>query len=112
MTYLWLSLVFVGIAAVVLAIALALAPDRRRLLRRWWIPAVVAGLLLGGLTALFDNLMIGAGLMTYDGAHLSGLRLGLVPIEDVAYPVAGLLLLPGVWLLTRRRPGTRSREQR
>jgi hypothetical protein len=42
--------------------------------------------------------------MTYASAAISGVHLGLVPIEDLAYPVAGLLLLPGLWLLLRRRP--------
>jgi hypothetical protein len=41
--------------------------------------------------------------MTYDDARISGARLGLVPLEDFAYPIAALLLLPALWLLTRRR---------
>jgi hypothetical protein len=46
--------------------------------------------------------------MTYSAAHTSGATLGLVPIEDFAYPLAALLLLPALWLLTRRRrPGER-----
>ncbi|MFF2052194.1 lycopene cyclase domain-containing protein [Leifsonia sp. NPDC058194] len=105
MTYLWLSLVFLLIAALVLVLALVRAPDRRPLVRRWWLPVTIAGVLLAVLTAVFDNLMIGIGLMTYGDAHLSGVRLGLVPIEDFAYPLAGLLLLPAVWLLLRRRSG-------
>lgn len=105
MTYLWLSLGFLAIAAVVLAAALARAGDRARLVRRWWLPVTIAGALIAVLTAVFDNLMIGIGLMTYGGAHLTGLRLGLVPLEDFAYPLAGLLLLPAVWLLLRRRSG-------
>ncbi|UAJ78120.1 lycopene cyclase domain-containing protein [Leifsonia sp. ZF2019] len=104
MTYLWLSLVFVAVAVVVLVVALLRAPDRRPLLRRWWLPVVLTGVLIGVLTAVFDNLMIGVGLMTYGAAHLTGLRLGLVPVEDFAYPLAGLLLLPALWLLLRRRP--------
>lgn len=104
MTYLWLSLVFLVVAAAVLAVALVRAPDRRPLLRRWALPVLAAGVLIGVLTAVFDNLMIGAGLMTYGDAHLTGLRLGLVPVEDFAYPIAGLLLLPAVWLLLRRPP--------
>jgi hypothetical protein len=41
--------------------------------------------------------------MTYAGPRISGMRLGLVPLEDFSYPVAALLLLPGLWLLLRRR---------
>ena len=103
MTYLWLSLVFVAVAALVLLIALLRVPDRRALVRRWWLPALLTGLLIGVLTAVFDNLMIGVGLMTYGTAHLTGVRLGLVPVEDFAYPLAGLLLLPALWPLRRWR---------
>lgn len=105
MTYLWLSLGFLAVAAAVLAIALTRARDRRRLLRRWWLPVTIAGVLIAVLTAVFDNVMIGSGLMTYGSRHLAGPRLGLVPVEDFAYPLAGLLLLPAVWLLLRRRAG-------
>jgi len=103
-TYLWLDGIFLLVAALVLAVAVLRAPDRAELVRRWWLPVTAAGVLLAVLTAVFDNLMIGAGLMTYDDAHLSGARVGLVPLEDFAYPLAGLLLLPALWLFTRRRP--------
>ena len=103
MTYLFLSLVFLAIAAAVLAVALATAPDRRSLLRRWWAPVLIAGAALAILTAVFDNLMIAAGLMTYATPALTGAHLGLVPVEDFAYPLAGLLLLPGLWILFRGR---------
>jgi lycopene cyclase domain-containing protein len=103
MTYLVLSVAFLVIAAVVLLVALASAPDRRRIVRRWWLPVLVAGVIALILTAVFDNLMIGSGLMTYRQGRISGAQLGLVPLEDFAYPVAALLLLPALWLLFRRR---------
>ena len=108
MTYLSLSLFFVGIAAAVLALALVTARNRRALLSRWWRPAVAAGAALLVLTAIFDNLMIATGLMVYEPGHLTGILLGSAPLEDFAYPLAGLLLLPALWLLLgrvlRRRP--------
>ena len=103
MTYLLLSIVFLAVAAAVLVVALALAPDRARIVRRWWAPLLIAAIAVLVLTAVFDNLMIGAGLMTYTDANISGARLGLVPLEDFTYPLAALLLLPALWLLTRRR---------
>ena len=103
MTYALLSLVFLLIAAAVLAVALATARDRARLVRRWWAPIAIAAAVILVLTAVFDNLMIGAGFMTYADARVAGVRLGLVPIEDFAYPIAALMLLPALWLLTRRR---------
>jgi lycopene cyclase domain-containing protein len=104
MTYPLLSAVFLALAAAVLVAGLVRAPDRSRLLTRWLVPALVTGVLLVLLTVVFDNAMIAAGLMTYASAAISGVHLGLVPIEDLAYPVAGLLLLPGLWLLLLRRP--------
>ncbi|GAB3579510.1 hypothetical protein GCM10027406_17550 [Leifsonia lichenia] len=103
MTYLLLSLGFLAVAVAVLAVALATARDRAAVVRRWWLPVLIAGLLLAVLTAVFDNAMIASGLMTYGEAHISGARIGLVPVEDFAYPLAGLLLLPALWLLLRRR---------
>ena len=40
------------------------------------------------LTAVFDNVMIAVGLVTYPAEHLSGLRIGLAPLEDFAYALA------------------------
>ena len=102
MTYLSLSLVFVLAAAAVLAVALVTASDRRSLLARWWRPAVAAGTALLVLTAVFDNVMIATGLMVYEPGHLTGVLIGEAPLEDFAYPLAGLLLLPALWLLLGR----------
>ena len=54
------------------------------------------------LTAVFDNVMIAAGLFTYPSEHLSGLRVGLAPIEDFSYPLAAAFLVPAVWTLWGR----------
>jgi lycopene cyclase domain-containing protein len=51
------------------------------------------------LTAVFDNAIIGFGLVDYDEALISGLRIGVAPIEDFAYTVAALLIIPGLWHL-------------
>jgi lycopene cyclase domain-containing protein len=58
------------------------------------------------LTAIFDNVMIASGLFDYAGHTLNGLRVGLAPVEDFAYPIAAGLLLPGLWLMFTggRRP--------
>ena len=104
MTYLLIDLVFLAVATALLAVALVRAPDRARLVRRWWLPALVSGVVLFALTIVFDNAMIAAGLMTYSPHTVSGARIGLVPVEDLAYPVGGLLILTGLWVLLRRRP--------
>jgi lycopene cyclase domain-containing protein len=66
-------------------------------------PTVLAGIALIVLTVVFDNVMIASGLFTYADAHISGVRIGLVPIEDLSYPLALVIALPGVWELVRPR---------
>lgn len=98
MTYTLLNLVFLAAVALV---ALAAVLARRS---PEWRAVGAAAVLLLILTAIFDNVIIGTGLVDYDDALISGVRIGLAPIEDFAYTVAALVLLPAVWeLLPRRR---------
>ncbi|MFJ6532202.1 lycopene cyclase domain-containing protein [Microbacterium sp. NPDC091662] len=105
MTYVALSACFLGIA-VLGGIGLALASRRRG-------PRPIAVLLtvivLFLLTAVFDTAMIASGLFHYAQDPLLGLRIGLAPIEDFAYPLAGALLLPAVWTAMRARRRTHDR---
>lgn len=55
------------------------------------------------LTAVFDNIMIAAGLFSYAPGLISGVTVGLAPVEDFAYPVAAVLLLPALWILLGER---------
>ncbi|RNE67284.1 lycopene cyclase domain-containing protein [Cryobacterium tepidiphilum] len=103
MTYIGLSLAFLALAALVLTIALAAHPAGRALATRWWLPVALAGLVVLALTAVFDNVMIRLGLMTYAPDAISGVLVGVAPLEDFAYPLAALLLLPALWLLFGRR---------
>jgi small toxic polypeptide LdrA/B/C/D len=101
MTYAVLNLVFLLGALGVLAAAVVLrGRDRIR-------PLLAPGLLALGalllLTAVFDNVMIGVGLMVYSSGAISGVHIGLAPLEDFAYPLAAVILLPSVWLLLDRR---------
>lgn len=95
MTYLLLNSVFVSCALAVAALAWWRRPSYRPLLAASGL-ALAAVLLL---TAVFDNIMIGVGLIAYDPAAISGLFVGAAPVEDFAYPVAAALLLPAVWSL-------------
>ncbi|OZB83997.1 MAG: hypothetical protein B7X41_14905 [Microbacterium sp. 14-71-5] len=65
----------------------------------------IFGLVL--LTAVFDSLMIAAGLFTYAPDRISGVRIGLAPIEDLAYPIAAALLGSAAWNLRRSAPAGR-----
>ncbi|MFJ4171045.1 prenyltransferase [Paenarthrobacter sp. NPDC089714] len=122
MTYFWLALAFVGAAAVAgaafarsttAAPAIAAGGTHRGDGERdgtakgpsaaHWRAVGLAFAALAVLTAVFDSVMIGMELFHYDEAHLLGAKIGLAPLEDFAYPLAAVLLLPGLWLwLTRR----------
>ena len=102
MTYALLCAVFIAVSAVVAVIAWRRAP------RGHTAALAISALVLLVLTAVFDTIMIAAGLFEYADAQISGVRIGLAPIEDFAYPLAGLLLLTAVWNLlgARGRRGT------
>ncbi|HET6302120.1 lycopene cyclase domain-containing protein [Microbacterium sp.] len=100
MTYLLISLPFLLVAA-----AATLATARRSGFGRRMAASGIAAIVLLALTAVFDNVMIGVGLYSYPDEHLSGLRVGLAPIEDFAYPLAAAFLVPAVYTLTRRHEG-------
>ncbi|MEV7661694.1 prenyltransferase [Paenarthrobacter sp. NPDC089316] len=103
MTYLWLALLFVA-AAVVAGVAFARQGSRSGESRRHWKAVALAFAALAVLTAVFDSVMIGMELFHYDASHILGLTIGLAPIEDFAYPLAGVVALPGLWMwLTRGR---------
>lgn len=95
MTYVLLSL------AVLAVIGLATWPTLRRLPHR---PLLLTALVLVTLTAIFDNVIIGLGVVAYDESLISGVRLWLAPLEDFAYTLGAVMLVPTLWtLLTRPR---------
>ncbi len=96
MTYWSLNAIFLAIAAVVALVALL-----TRRAPRWLAVLLAAGILLI-LTAVFDNVMIAIGLVGYDSALISGVFIGRAPVEDFAYTIAAVVLLPSVWMLTER----------
>ncbi|WP_121254910.1 lycopene cyclase domain-containing protein [Nocardioides ferulae] len=99
MTYPALAGLFLlGALLVLAAVASALRPGRR-----WWGATLVTAAALVVLTAVFDNVMIAADLFRFDEDALSGVHLGLAPVEDFAWPLASVALLPALWLLLGRR---------
>ena len=97
MTYAVILLPFVAVTAAVVA-----ATARRPAFGRRMAASAIAALILVGLTAVFDNLMIAAGLFSYPPEHLSGLRVGLAPLEDFSYAVCAAFLVPAVYTLLPR----------
>lgn len=99
MTY---TLIIVPFALVTAAVTLATS-RRPRFARRMAASGIAAAVLVV-LTAVFDNAMIAAGIVEYPEQHLSGLRIGLAPLEDFSYAVCAAFLVPAVFtLLTSTR---------
>jgi lycopene cyclase domain-containing protein len=55
------------------------------------------------MTLVFDNLIILAGIVGYDESLISGIRLGIAPIEDFSYTLVGLVLIPLTWELLGKK---------
>jgi len=98
MMYALIVLPFIAVTA-----AVALATARRPGFRRRMAASAVTAIVLMALTAVFDSLMIAAGLFTYPEELISGVRIGLAPIEDFAYPLCAAFLVPAVSTLLERR---------
>ena len=97
-----MSYVLLCAAFLVAAGAIALVVRRRDRMPSPTALAAAAGVLVL-LTAVFDNVMIAVGLFDYSSAHISGIRIGEAPIEDFAYPLAAVILLPALWSRLRRK---------
>jgi lycopene cyclase domain-containing protein len=97
MTYWALNAIFLGVVALV-----AIAALLTRRAPSWVAIAITAGVLLV-MTAVFDNVMIGIGLVGYDETLISGAFVGIAPLEDFAYAVAAVILLPSLWTLLGSR---------
>lgn len=86
---------YLGINAAFTLLALvAVFPVARHLRVR---PLLVCVLLVGLLTLVFDNLIVGLQIVAYNPSLITGLRLGYAPIEDFGYLLTGSVLLPALW---------------
>ena len=88
---------------VLLTIAVTLSTIRRPHFGQRMAASAVAAVVLLVLTAVFDNIMIGVGLIEYPEEHLSGLRIGLAPIEDFSYSICAAFLVPAIYTLLSPR---------
>ena len=94
MTYLYLNLAFM-----VPVLALAFAMRRYLPIREIGLLAVV----LLVMTAIFDNFIVGSGIVDYDPELISGIRIGFAPIEDFFYTLAAIVIIPSLWNWLRSR---------
>jgi lycopene cyclase domain-containing protein len=91
MTYWWINAWFLG-GAVLFAVISHLVGVRVR-----WGALGLALIVTLVLTAIFDNMIIGFGLVDYDPELISGVRIGVAPIEDFAYTVVAMIVVPMLW---------------
>jgi lycopene cyclase domain-containing protein len=102
MTYWALNAIFLVVVAVLLTLA------RRQV--SWPALGLTLAVLLV-MTAVFDNVMIGVGLVAYNESLISGAFVGVAPLEDFAYAVAAAVGLPSLWVLLGARQHERQHEQ-
>ena len=101
MTY-WTLNAFYLAAVVVVAIVAVVARRSPS-----WRGVGLAAVIVLILTAVFDNVLVATGIVGYDPALISGAKIGVAPLEDFAYAIAAVVLLPSLWsLLTPRRRRT------
>ncbi|MCX6497074.1 MAG: lycopene cyclase domain-containing protein [Rhodoluna sp.] len=88
MTYLALNMTFMFIAFVTLNLVSRKSPWRAIGFTMLWMLIV---------TLVFDNIIIGLEIVGYDKTKISGILLGLAPIEDFAYTVVAVLAVSIIW---------------
>lgn len=60
------------------------------------------------LTAIFDHLIITAGIVGYDVTKLMGVYIGASPVEDFDYALAAGILMPTLSLLLYKKKGRKN----
>lgn len=93
MTYLLLNTVFLAGVGLVGLLLIKRLP---------WKAIGLATLALLAMTAVFDNVIVGTGIVAYDESLITGIKIGFAPIEDFAYALAAPLLLSIAAELTKR----------
>ncbi|OII09034.1 lycopene cyclase domain-containing protein [Curtobacterium sp. MCBA15_008] len=108
--YALLALPFFAVVVVVAVIAGIAAARRARRAGRAPGPgrrialltSLVAGIALLVMTIVFDNVIVTLRIVAYDPALISGAKIGAIPVEDLAYAMAAIVLLPSLWVLFDR----------
>lgn len=54
-------------------------------------------LIILALTAVFDSIIVGFGIVAYDPTLISGIFIGNAPVEDFFYALLAVILVPTVW---------------
>lgn len=104
MSYAVLNAVVLGLCCVFVITAIVIG---RRQSDQFTAPVFTAGILtmviMLATTAIFDSIIIVVGLVDYDPSTLLGMYVGNAPLEDFAYTVAAVMILPTLWILLGSR---------
>ncbi len=92
MTYLLMSIPFMLVAVI------AFLLKRRNGTRKITLVTGLTTVILFVLTIIFDNIMVWADFFGYGDTQHLGIWIGLIPIEDLFYPLFCALLIPAIWL--------------
>ncbi|WP_058724197.1 lycopene cyclase domain-containing protein [Curtobacterium luteum] len=114
--YALLAVPFLAVAVVVAVLAGVVAARRARAAGRPTGPGrrvalvggVITAVVLLGMTIVFDNVIVTLRVVAYDPSLISGAKIGAIPIEDLAYSIGAVLLLPALWVLLDRSSSTAS----
>jgi len=88
MRYLLLNSVVLGVV-----VFYALMKQSHLFTKKW----AVALVILLCMTAVFDSLIVGNGIVAYNPNHYLGLFIVKAPIEDFFYTIAALIVVPCIW---------------
>jgi lycopene cyclase domain-containing protein len=60
-------------------------------------------LALLAITAVGDSLIVGSGIVAYDPTKILGIMIGFAPVEDFAYAIVAIVLVPVIWNASAKR---------
>lgn len=101
MTYLALNLTVLLTLLVILNLFMRRTP---------WPSIGLTLVVMFALTAVFDNVIILSGTVDYDPNKIIGWLIGVAPIEDFAYTIAAVFLVPALWVIFSRRANSKGRK--
>ena len=101
MTYLALNLTVLLMLLVILNLFMRRTP---------WPSIGLTLVVMLALTAVFDNVIILSGTVDYDPNKIIGWLIGVAPIEDFAYTIAAVFLVPALWVIFSRRANSKGRK--
>ena len=93
MTYLLLAVAFCA-SGFVTTFLIA----RSSVSRSTWLTLAI----LLGVTAIGDNFIVASGIVAYDSSKILGVFLGVAPVEDFAYSLVAVTLIPAIWSALKR----------